>query len=135
MSPNCRQMSPTEEEGTVKKQRTKINLTDRKLASKMEPGDWMDSNLRGFGVRVSPEGTKTFRICVRPPGKTSASRRTICQYTPLGPAEQRAAESQYNALPEAERGALPLEAWLLEQRGACTLAAARYKARQWLTLI
>jgi integrase len=75
---------------------TKINLTDRKIAGlKPEAGrhfDVMDSNLRGFGVRVSPEGSKTFIIFVRMPGHTSASRVRVGHYSPGGNALKAARE-------------------------------------------
>jgi integrase len=101
----------------------KVNLTDRKIAGlKPEAGrhfDVMDSNLRGFGVRVSPEGSKTFMIFVRMPGHTSASRVKIDHYSPDGNSLAAAREKARGWLELIKQGKDPRE---VEER---KLAAAQ----------
>ena len=63
-------------------------LTDRKLQAlkPAEPGkryDVMDTDVRGFGVRVTDKGQRTFILLTRYPGSTNPTRRAIGEYPTL----------------------------------------------------
>ena len=61
-------------------------LTDRKLKSLRRTGtryDVMDSEVRGFGLRVSETGQKTFILIARYPGSPNPTRRAIGEYPSL----------------------------------------------------
>jgi integrase len=63
-------------------------LTDRKLKS-LKPAkiglryDVMDSDVRGFGVRVTDKGQRTFILLARYPGSSNPTRRAIGEYPAL----------------------------------------------------
>ena len=64
-----------------------ITLTDRKLKSlkPAKPGqryDVMDT-VRGFGVRVTDKGQRTFILIARYPGSTNPTRRALGEYPTL----------------------------------------------------
>jgi len=64
----------------------KNRLTDRKLKSLRRTGtryDVMDSEVRGFGLRVSETGQKTFILIARYPGSPNPTRRAIGEYPSL----------------------------------------------------
>jgi integrase len=64
----------------------KHRLTDRKLKSLRRRGsryDIMDSEVRGFGLRVSEAGQKTFILIARYPGSPNPTRRAIGEYPSL----------------------------------------------------
>ena len=63
-------------------------LTDRKLQAlkPAAPGkryDVMDTDVRGFGVRVTDKGQRTFMLLTRYPGSTNPTRRAIGDYPTL----------------------------------------------------
>jgi Arm domain-containing DNA-binding protein len=64
-------------------------LTVRKLES-LKPAaqgqryDLMDSDVRGFGVRVTDSGQRTFILIARYPGSKNPTRRAIGEYPELG---------------------------------------------------
>src|SRR5258706_1000026 len=64
------------------------NLTDRTLkalspAPRGKHFDLMDSAVRGFGVRVSETGRRTFILLTRFPGSINPTRRAIGEYGEL----------------------------------------------------
>ena len=64
----------------------KNRLTDRKLKSLRRTGtryDVMDSEVRGFGLRVCETGQKTFILIARYPGSPNPTRRAIGEYPSL----------------------------------------------------
>ena len=65
---------------------SKHRLTDRKLKALRRKGkryDVMDSDVPGFGVRVSEVGQKTFILIARYPGSTNPTRRALGEYPSL----------------------------------------------------
>ena len=55
-------------------------LTDRKLKTLRRSGkryDVMDTDVPGFGVRVSEIGQKTFILIARYPGSSNPTRRAL----------------------------------------------------------
>ena len=73
-------------------------LTDRKLQAlkPAAPGkryDVMDTDVRGFGVRVTDKGQRTFMLLTRYPGSTNPTRRAIGEYPTLT-LEKARAESE-----------------------------------------
>ena len=63
-------------------------LTDRKLQAlkPAKPGkryDVMDTDVRGFGVRVTDKGQRTFMLLTRYPGSANPTRRAIGEYPTL----------------------------------------------------
>ena len=63
-------------------------LTDRKLQAlkPAKPGkryDVMDTDVRGFGVRVTDKGQRTFILIARYRGSTNPTRRAIGEYPTL----------------------------------------------------
>ena len=86
----------------------------------------------GLGIRVTANGQRTFVLIGRFPGRTHPACRMLGRYIPLSDAEERC---RYEALPEADRKKLTLEAYLLNTYGPTTLAGAREKARQWRGMI
>lgn len=61
----------------------KEHLTDRKLKSmrgKSERYVTMDTDVPGFGVRVSESGQKSFILIARYPGSPNPTRRAIGEY-------------------------------------------------------
>src|SRR5262245_35874182 len=75
----------------------KHRLTDRKLKAlrrTSERYDVMDSDVPGFGVRVSELGQKTFILIARYPGSTNPTRRALGEYPSLSleKARERARE-------------------------------------------
>jgi integrase len=94
-----------------------------------------DVSVRGFGVRVSDKGARTFVLKTRYPGGDHASNRALGEYAPLTDEQRDAAKAAYEALPTEDRKALTLDHYLLKKYGATTLAAAREKAKQWRALI
>jgi integrase len=72
-------------------------LTDRKLKA-LKPAsaryDVMDSDVAGFGVRVSERGHRTFMLIARYPGSPNPTRRAIGEYPALSleQARERARE-------------------------------------------
>ena len=61
-------------------------LTDRKIKALRRMGkryDVMDSDVPGFGVRVSEAGQKTFILIARYPGSTNPTRRALGEYPSL----------------------------------------------------
>ena len=70
-------------------------LTDRKLQSLKRKGkryEVMDSDVPGFGVRVSEAGQKSFILIARYPGSPNPTRRALGEYPSisLGEARERA---------------------------------------------
>jgi Arm DNA-binding domain len=64
----------------------KIHLTDRKLKALRRASkryDFMDSDVPGFGVRVSEVGQKTFILIARYPGSKNPTRRALGEYPSL----------------------------------------------------
>ena len=63
-------------------------LTDRTLQA-LKPAkagkryDVMDADVRGFGVRVTDKGQRTFILIARYPGSTNPTRRAIGEYPTL----------------------------------------------------
>jgi integrase len=75
----------------------KHRLTDRKLKALRRMSkryDVMDSDVPGFGVRVSEVGQKTFILIARYPGSTNPTRRALGEYPSLSleKARERARE-------------------------------------------
>ena len=61
-------------------------LTDRKLQALKRRGkryDMMDTDVPGFGVRVSEMGQKTFILIARYPGSSNPTRRALGEYPAL----------------------------------------------------
>ena len=61
----------------------KDRLTDRKLQSlkpKRQRYDLMDTDVPGFGVRVSEKGQRTFILIARYPGSSNPTRRALGKY-------------------------------------------------------
>ena len=61
-------------------------LTDRKLAALKPEGkryDVMDTDVPGFGVRVSETGQRTFVLIARYPGSSNPTRRALGEYPAL----------------------------------------------------
>ena len=61
----------------------KDRLTDRKLQSlkpKRQRYDLMDTDVPGFGVRVSEKGQRTFILVARYPGSSNPTRRALGEY-------------------------------------------------------
>ena len=61
----------------------KDRLTDRKLQSlkpKRQRYDLMDTDVPGFGVRVSEKGQRTFILIARYPGSSNPTRRALGEY-------------------------------------------------------
>jgi hypothetical protein len=81
--------------------RAKVNLNDRLLKS-LRPGDRpfevMDSQVRGFGIRIMPTGVKTFILRRRYPGSTQPARRSLGSYGEMSLAEAREKAAEWNAL-------------------------------------
>jgi integrase len=72
-------------------------LTDRKLAALKPEGkryDVMDTDVPGFGVRVSETGQRTFVLIARYPGSSNPTRRALGEYPALSleQARERARE-------------------------------------------
>ena len=72
-------------------------LTDRTLQA-LKPAkagkryDVMDTDVRGFGVRVTDKGQRTFILIARYPGSTNPTRRALGEYPTLSlrkPARKR----------------------------------------------
>jgi integrase len=64
----------------------KHRLTDRTLKAVRPTGkrhDIMDSEVRGFGLRVSETGQKTFILIARFPGSSNPTRRALGEYPSL----------------------------------------------------
>ena len=63
----------------------KVKLTDRKLKS-LKPAktgqryEVMDTDLSGFGVRVTDKGKRTFFLLARYPGSDNPTRRAVGEY-------------------------------------------------------
>jgi integrase len=78
-------------------------LTDRTLVS-LKPAcdgaryDVMDSDVRGFGVRVNDAGRKTFVLVARYPGSTNPTRRTLGEYPTMTLARARAEATRWHVL-------------------------------------
>ena len=75
----------------------KVKLTDRKLqslkpAKKDQRYEVMDTDLSGFGVRVTDKGKRTFFLLARYPGSDNPTRRAVGEYPTdtLAEAHQRA---------------------------------------------
>jgi integrase len=119
-----------------KKEPERRTLTDRLLQS-LKRSEFKqrrivyDEAVRGFGVHVL-KSQLSFVVIARAPGRTNPTRMALGEYAPLTPAEQKAAEQRYKALPAAERAALGLEEYLLQTYGPTTLLGAREKARRWI---
>jgi integrase len=81
----------------------KRKLTDRTLVSlkPAPPGtryDVMDSDVRGFGVRVTDSGRKTFVLIARFPGSHNPTRRALGEYPTMTLARARAEATKWHAL-------------------------------------
>jgi integrase len=75
----------------------KNRLTDRKLKALRRKGiryDVMDTDVPGFGVRVTPAGLRTFILIARYPGSENPTRRAIGEYPAISlqKARERARE-------------------------------------------
>lgn len=71
-------------------QLTDTRLTDASVRSakpKADRYDLFDAQLRGFGVRVAPSGTKTWHVMRRVNGRMT--RRTLGRYPALSLADAR----------------------------------------------
>lgn len=93
----------------------KKNLTAKTLAS-LKPTerrvDYFDTNLPGFGIRVTPNGVKTFSVLYRHAGRKR--RYTIGTYPPLTLADAR--DKAKATLRAAEKGEDPAAAKRAEAR-------------------
>jgi hypothetical protein len=66
-------------------------LTDRKLQSLKRKGkryEVMDSDVPGFGVRVSEVGQKSFILIARYPGSPNPTRRALGEYPSMSLGER-----------------------------------------------
>jgi Arm DNA-binding domain len=64
----------------------KKRLTDRTLKALKTTGeryDVMDTDVPGFGVRVTERGRRTFILIARYPGSTNPTRRSVGEYPAL----------------------------------------------------
>jgi hypothetical protein len=72
----------------------RVNLTDRKVQS-LKPADEgkryqvMDSEVPGFGVRVTDTGVRTFIFRTRYPGSANPNRRKLGRYPIISLADAR----------------------------------------------
>src|SRR6516164_8208202 len=90
--PSCYVASVLPSTGTRPMPRT--TLTDRGLRAYKDalPGktyDRMDSQVPGFGVRVSEKGRRTFILVTRYPGSRNPTRRAIGEYDAISLADAR----------------------------------------------
>ena len=79
----------------------KNRLTDRKLQSLKRKGkryEVMDSDVPGFGVRVSEAGQKSFILIARYPGSSNPTRRALGEYPSLGLSEARERANDWRVL-------------------------------------
>jgi integrase len=79
----------------------KHRLTDRKLKALRRMSkryDVMDSDVPGFGVRVSEVGLKTFILIARYPGSTNPTRRALGEYPSLSLEKARERARDWRAL-------------------------------------
>jgi integrase len=97
--------------------------------------DLMDTDVPGFGVRVTAKGQRTFILAGRFPGRPHYTRRELGSCAPFSDSERKNAEKAYKALPEKEREALTFDQYMLRIYGPRTLGAAREKARRWKQLL
>ena len=90
-------------------------LTDRKLQSlkpKSKRYEVMDSDVPGFGVRVSEVGQRSFILIARYPGSANPTRRALGEYPSLSLGEARERAKDWRALirkgidPKAEEARL-----------------------------
>lgn len=97
---------------------TRNRLTDRKLQSlkrKDKRYEVMDSDVPGFGVRVSEVGQKSFILIARYPGSSNPTRRALGEYPSLSLSEARERANDWRALirkgidPKAEESRLRRE--------------------------
>jgi len=58
----------------------------------------MDSQVRGFGIRIMPTGVKTFILRRRYPGSAQPARRSLGSYGEMSLAEAREKAAEWNAL-------------------------------------
>ena len=68
----------------------KNRLTDRKLKTLKRKGkryDVMDTDVPGFGVRVTEIGQKSFILIARYPGSSNPTRRALGEYPAHKPSE------------------------------------------------
>ena len=76
-------------------------LTDRKLQSLKRKGkryEVMDSDVPGFGVRVSEVGQKSFILIARYPGSPNPTRRALGEYPSMSLGEARERAKDWRAL-------------------------------------
>ncbi len=86
----------------------KRTLTDKgvkALKPAPKPYQWMDTEVRSFGVRVLPSGVKSFILYRRFPGSKKPVRRSVGTYGELSLAEAREKAREWNSL--AEKGLDP----------------------------
>jgi hypothetical protein len=85
----------------------KHRLTDRKLKALRRASkryDVMDSDVPGFGVRVSEVGQKTFILIARYPGSNNPTRRALGTYPSLSLEKARERARDWRDLnPEGKR--------------------------------
>ena len=109
----------------------KHRLTDRKLKALRRKGmryDVMDTDVPGFGVRVSEIGQRTFILIARYPGSPNPTRRALGEYpaVSLSRARQRAREwrelIQKGIDPKAEEDRLRRQALRKQQMTFASVA-------------
>ena len=79
----------------------KHRLTDRKLKALRREGtryDVMDTDVPGFGVRVSEVGQKTFILITRYPGSSNPTRRALGEYPALSLEKARGRAREWREL-------------------------------------
>jgi hypothetical protein len=104
----------------------KVNLNQKKLESlKPEPErrDYWDSSLKGFVLRVSPDGTKVFSIMYRIGGQRR--RKTLGEYPVLKLVDAR--ERARVDLELVRRGIDPAEEQKRQEAAEVALRAEGYK--------
>lgn len=91
------------------------NLTDRTLkslkpASSGKPYDVMDSEVRGFGVRILASGQRTFIFTARYPGSKNPARRALGEYPAISLADAREKAGKWRQMVRAGKDPLEVEA-------------------------
>lgn len=115
----------------------KVSLSDNKLKvlKAAEPGkryDVMDSEVRGFGVRVNDKGERAFIFYSRFPNRTAPERRTLGEYPAMTLAEARKKAGAWRDL--IKLGVDPKEKEA-EEREAAARAAAEKRDRSFETIL
>ena len=83
----------------------KNRLTDRKVKTLKRKGkryDVMDTDVPGFGVRVTEVGQKSFILIARYPGSSNPTRRTVGEYPAISLQKARERAREWRELLAAE---------------------------------